>query len=147
MAMSKNSLLVARDVYKQCPGVQTLPGVSFTVFTGQIEGLVETNGSGKSTLSKVAAGLLRSSRGEVGILGQVPRRRTKAQVAFMPEMDHLYPRITVQQTLDFVSNFSGSDGLPTVGNLGQCRCGVGHVTGCSVDIAGSPWVLEHEAEP
>ncbi|HEX6989601.1 MAG TPA: ABC transporter ATP-binding protein [Bacillota bacterium] len=98
-------VLEFQDVHKRYPGVEALRGVSLTLPRGVIVGLLGANGSGKSTLIKLAAGLLRPNQGHVRVLGMEPGRRTKARVAYLPEVDHLYPWMTVAETLNFVRRF------------------------------------------
>ncbi|HEX6989939.1 MAG TPA: ABC transporter ATP-binding protein [Bacillota bacterium] len=98
-------VLEFRDVHKRYPGVEALRGVSLSLPRGRGRGPAGANGSGKSTLIKLAAGLLRPNHGRVRVLGMEPGRRTKARVAYLPEVDHLYPWMTVAETLDFVRRF------------------------------------------
>lgn len=107
VAESAKPVLEFHDVHKHYPGVDALRGVSFTLPRGVVVGLLGANGSGKSTLIKLAAGMLRPNRGRVRVLGLEPGRRTKARVAYLPEVDHLYAWMTVAETLDFVRRFYG----------------------------------------
>lgn len=96
---------VLRNVSKRFPGAEALNQVSLALPKGQITGLLGPNGSGKSTLLKLLAGLCRPTSGEVLVGGRVPDRQVKAQVAYMPEVDHLYPWMRVSEMLDFVRPF------------------------------------------
>lgn len=97
--------LVFRDVEKRYWRNHALREVSFELPPGVIVGLVGTNGSGKSTLLKLAAGLLRPTRGEIRIFGQPPGRDTKRQVAYVPEIDPLFPWMTVREAMRFTRAF------------------------------------------
>lgn len=97
--------LVFRNVEKRFWRNQALAGVSFELPPGVIVGLVGTNGSGKSTLLKLAAGLLRPTRGEIRIFGHPPGRATKGRVAYVPEVDPLFPWMTVRETMRFTQAF------------------------------------------
>lgn len=82
-----------------------LNGVDLQVKRGVILGLLGPNGSGKSSLLKIMAGLVSPSSGMVAINGSSPSRLTKAQVAYLPEVDCLYGWMTVRETIDFVASF------------------------------------------
>ena len=93
------------NVSKRFPGADALRGVSVDIPQGTFVGLLGPNGSGKSTLLKLLAGLLYPDEGRILIEGKTPGRATKARVAYLPEIDHLYPTMTVKQTLDFMRAF------------------------------------------
>lgn len=59
------NLVQLKDVRVEFRGRQILEGVSLSVESGKVYGLVGANGSGKSVLLKVICGLLRPSGGEV----------------------------------------------------------------------------------
>lgn len=94
-----------RAVSKRFPGAEALNQVTLAIPRGQITGLLGPNGSGKSSLLKLIAGLYRPTAGEVLVNGRVPDQQTKAQIAYLPEIDHLYPWMTVAETLTFVRAF------------------------------------------
>lgn len=98
-------ILTFQDVHKRYGRLDALRGVTLEAPLGKVIGLLGMNGSGKSTLLKLAAGLLHPTMGEVRVAGRVPDRVSKAQIAFSPEVDHLYPWMTVKETLAFVRSF------------------------------------------
>lgn len=102
---SQQPLIEFRNVTKLFPGADALKGVSVKIPKGQVVGLLGHNGSGKSTFLKLIAGLHRPTRGEVFVAGESPGRNTKTKVAYMPEVDHIYPWMTVERSLSFVSSF------------------------------------------
>ena len=82
-----------------------LDGITLNIKKGHILGLLGPNGSGKSTLLKIITGLVRPSSGKVLINGMAPSFQTKAQVAYLPEVDHLYPWMSVREIIDFIAAF------------------------------------------
>lgn len=103
--MTVDQALVIRGLRKKYPKVEALKGIDLTLPKGEIWGLLGPNGSGKSTLLKCLVGLVHPDGGEVEILGEVPSRRTKSQIAFVPEIDNLYRWMTTQQVLSFTATF------------------------------------------
>jgi len=65
----REALLELVDVHKRFGGVAALRGVSFSVFTGEVLGLIGPNGSGKSTCVNVISGLLAPTSGSIRFLG------------------------------------------------------------------------------
>jgi len=97
--------VVFERVSKSFGRVRAIDELSFTIREGTILGLLGPNGSGKSTMLKLIAGLYRPDAGRVTIDGQEPSPKTKAMVAYLPEIDYLYGWMTVRQTLEYVSAF------------------------------------------
>ena len=58
------------DLVKSFGPVQAIRGVSFSVRSGDVLGLVGDNGAGKTTLVKCMSGILRPDSGEISIDGQ-----------------------------------------------------------------------------
>ncbi|MCR4399036.1 MAG: ABC transporter ATP-binding protein, partial [Firmicutes bacterium] len=100
-----STVVEASGLTKWYSRVRALDGVNLEVKSGAILGVLGPNGSGKSTLLKIIGGLIRPSAGRITVVGSKPSSRTKALTAYMPESDHLYPWMTVEQTLRFVSSF------------------------------------------
>lgn len=103
--IAEQPLLEIRDLKKNYYGTAALKGVSLKIRKGMILGLLGPNGSGKSTLLKAVAGLVRPSSGSIMINGVKPSFQTKADVAYLPEIDHLYAWMTVREIMGFVAAF------------------------------------------
>jgi ABC-type branched-subunit amino acid transport system ATPase component len=63
-------ILKIEKVYKNFGGILALNGVSFTVESNSITGLIGPNGSGKSTLFNVISGFYRKDGGEIYFQGE-----------------------------------------------------------------------------
>jgi ABC-type branched-subunit amino acid transport system ATPase component/ABC-type branched-subunit amino acid transport system permease subunit len=67
-------LLELRDLKRHFGGVKAVDGLSMTVRTGQVHGLIGPNGSGKSTVVNVVSGLYPPTAGQLLLRGQpLPR--------------------------------------------------------------------------
>ncbi|MBF0500419.1 MAG: ABC transporter ATP-binding protein [Candidatus Riflebacteria bacterium] len=87
---------------------RVLDGVSATIPTGQVVGLLGRNGTGKTTLLRMLYGLIAADHGSVSLLGTdatnasaAPELRQK--VAFVSEECHLYPWMTGHETSRFLA--------------------------------------------
>ncbi|MCL6561296.1 MAG: ABC transporter ATP-binding protein [Firmicutes bacterium] len=90
------------NVIKKYSGHTAIRNVSFCLPRGKIIGLVGPNGSGKSTMLKLTAGLARPTSGRVTVNGKEAGRMMASEVAYLSELDVLYPFFTVAETIDFV---------------------------------------------
>lgn len=95
------------NVTKNFGNVKALDNFTVTLKNGKITGLLGPNGSGKSTCIKMITGLNRPDMGNIQVNGIKPSKETKDKISYLPEIDYLYPWMTVKQTADFVSGFYG----------------------------------------
>lgn len=95
-----------KGVSKSFGRTRALDTVDITFATGRITGLFGPNGAGKSTSLKLITGLNRPDQGEVMLDGRSPMD-SKVDIAYLPEIDHLYPWMTIRQAASFVSDFYG----------------------------------------
>jgi branched-chain amino acid transport system ATP-binding protein len=68
--VTRQPALEARQVSKHYGGLHAVTGVSFTVSTGEILGIVGPNGAGKTTLFDVISGHVRATSGDVLLDGR-----------------------------------------------------------------------------
>jgi iron complex transport system ATP-binding protein len=91
-------MLELRDVAFAYGDRPVLAGVSLELRPGRVVGLLGPNGAGKSTLVRLAAGLLRSSRGAVILEGRDmttwSRREVARRVALLPQDGAMPPAFT-----------------------------------------------------
>lgn len=95
-----------KNVTKQFGKVRALDDITLDFPTGKIIGLFGPNGAGKSTTLKLIAGLNRPDNGEIRIDGKPPRD-SRANIAYLPEINHLYPWWTLRDAADFIRTFYG----------------------------------------
>lgn len=90
--------------------VKALDGISLTIPTGTLTGLVGPDGAGKTTLIRLAAGLIRPDQGRLEVLNLDTRSsqsQLQARLGYMPQRFGLYEELTVQQNLDFYARLHG----------------------------------------
>src|SRR3990172_4882245 len=80
-------------------GHTALDGLSISVPTGSLCGLLGPNGSGKSTLLSVLAGLRTPDSGSAAVLGQTPSPALRSRAGFLFQETCLDPLMTVRETL------------------------------------------------
>jgi ABC-type branched-subunit amino acid transport system ATPase component len=87
------------------PEVDILNGVSIKVTEGEIVTVVGPNGAGKSTLIKTIFGLLKPRSGRIvlrgnDIAGHKPHDITRAGMSYVPQVDNVFPSLTVMENLE-----------------------------------------------
>ena len=86
-------------------------GVSFSVRSGEVYGLLGPNGSGKSTTMKILMGLLEPSDGATEIFGRDSREvESRESVGFLPENPYFYKFLTGLETVEFFGKLCGLGG-------------------------------------
>jgi ABC-2 type transport system ATP-binding protein len=81
---------------------------TLNVPSGSIYGFLGPNGCGKTTTIQLLLGLRRARGGSISVLGHaVPRGVTRvlARTGYVPEHPHLYPNLTVDESLQYHAAF------------------------------------------
>jgi len=97
-------ILELRKATKKYAGVPAIEEVDFTLLPGEVHAIVGENGAGKSTLTKVMAGVVTLSSGEMRIQGRVvcpqtPNEARELGIAMVFQETSLVPTMTVAQNL------------------------------------------------
>lgn len=100
-----NDILKIEGLVKKYGKTEALKGVSFTLETGKIVGLLGPNGSGKTTIIKIINGLLTPTEGDVYIAGNRPGVETKKIISYLPDSIYLNSWMTVKQIVNYFSDF------------------------------------------
>jgi ABC-2 type transport system ATP-binding protein len=82
--------------------------LAMTVPTGSVYGFLGPNGSGKTTTLRLLLGMLPAEDGTINVLGHdVPAgvHKALAKIGYVPERLHLYPTLTVEETLRYHAAF------------------------------------------
>jgi branched-chain amino acid transport system ATP-binding protein len=93
--------------------VDILNGVDMEVRDGEIVTIVGPNGAGKSTLMKAIFGLLSPRQGTVtldgeNVTGQAPHSITRKGVAYVAQLDNVFPSLSVRDNLELGAIAGGS---------------------------------------
>ena len=96
--------LELRQATKKYAGVPAIEDVSFDLRSGEIHALLGENGAGKSTLTKIMAGVVQLSSGEMWVDGKPVHPRTPLEsrqlgIAMVFQETSLVPTMTVAQNL------------------------------------------------
>lgn len=97
-------ILELRQATKKYAGVPAIESVDFSLLPGEIHTIVGENGAGKSTLTKVMAGVVNLSSGQMLVEGREVNPRTPNEalqlgVAMVFQETSLVPTMTVAQNL------------------------------------------------
>jgi ABC-type multidrug transport system ATPase subunit len=99
-APARTTLAVeALDLTFAYDGHTALDGLSISVPSGSLCGLLGPNGSGKSTLLSVLAGLRMPDSGSAAVLGETPSPAVRSRVGILFQETCLDPLMTVRETL------------------------------------------------
>ena len=99
------NILEIKDIKKSFNEKVVLDGVSFTIKSGKIVGLLGKNGSGKSTIIKLVNDLLTVDSGEIKVLGNKVGVESKNAISYLPERNHLDVSKKVKDIIKFYSEF------------------------------------------
>jgi len=99
------SLLTAERVVSGYGDMEVLHGVDLTVNAGEIVTIIGPNGAGKSTLMKTIFGLLKPKAGQItfeskDIIGMSPDRVVRCGLAYVPQVENVFPSMTIQENLE-----------------------------------------------
>jgi simple sugar transport system ATP-binding protein len=102
--MNSTPVLELRKATKRYAGIPAIEDVDFTLLTGEIHSIIGENGAGKSTLTKVMAGVVQLSSGQMLVDGQMvnpqtPNDALQMGVAMVFQESALVPTMTVAQNL------------------------------------------------
>jgi ABC-2 type transport system ATP-binding protein len=98
--MAEAAPLVAEDVSKRYGDVVALDGVSLSVATGEVFGLVGPNGAGKTTLVRALTGTTRCE-GRIRVLGAAPTAVDADRIGLLPQSFNPADRLTARELIAY----------------------------------------------
>jgi simple sugar transport system ATP-binding protein len=99
-----NTIVELRNATKEYRGVPAVKDVSFALHRGEVHALLGENGAGKSTLTKMIAGVVHPTSGELWVDGQKvelgsPSDALGRGIAMVYQETSLVPSLTVAQNI------------------------------------------------
>lgn len=101
------SAIVVRELTRRFGDVLAVDGLSFTVGSGELFGLVGPDGAGKTTALRMLAGVLRPTSGDATVGGVSVARDpegVKNHIAYMSQRFGLYADLTVRENIEFYAD-------------------------------------------
>ena len=98
------------DLYKRFSNTEAIAGLSTTIKSGQLTGLVGPDGAGKTTLMRMMAALMSPSEGSLKICGHDVVKDAAAihqLTGYMPQRFGLYEDLSVMENLDLYGDLNG----------------------------------------
>ena len=102
-AVEVNNIVKA---YKEKKAVNEL---SFSVNQGEMFGLIGPNGAGKTTTIRMLMDIIKPDSGSVSILGEKLSEASKNRLGYLPEERGLYKKLTVMDSIIYLSSLKGVD--------------------------------------
>jgi len=94
------TVLEARDLTKQYPGVRAVDGVSFAMPEGICFGLLGPNGAGKTTTVEIIEGVTPATSGEVYYFGEPVGAKFQQEAGIQFQNTALQDFLTVRETIE-----------------------------------------------
>jgi ABC-type sugar transport system ATPase subunit len=111
-------VLEVQDISKRFGAVRALHEVSFSLYPGEVIGLVGDNGAGKSTLVNIIAGSLQPDSGQILVDGLVRTFENAAQ-ARAAGIETVFQYLSLIPTLDMAENVFLNREIFGFGKFGQ----------------------------
>ena len=100
-------MIQVQNTVKRFDGFAALDGVTLSVPTGSVYGLVGPNGAGKSTLIRCLTGVYRQDEGELTVDGSPvwENESLKSRIAAIPDDWYYFPQATLRDMCRFYRGF------------------------------------------
>ena len=95
------------NIVKSYGHKKVVDDVSFSVERDEIFGLIGPNGAGKTTIIRMIMDIILPDSGSIRILGEKINPDSKNKIGYLPEERGLYKKLTVLQTLIYLSALKG----------------------------------------
>ena len=111
------SILKAEDITAGYTEVDILHNIHVRLRAEEIVSVIGPNGAGKSTLLKTIFGILKPKQGNVilkgeDITGLKPDRVVRKGISYVPQVDNVFPTMTIQENLEMGAFIRDDDYSP-----------------------------------
>ncbi len=96
-------MIEVKNVVKEFDGFRALDGLTMTVPTGSVYGLVGPNGAGKSTIIRHLTGIYKQDAGEISVDGApvFENCEVKNRIGYIPDDIFYYPNATINEMKEY----------------------------------------------
>ena len=114
-------MIEVKDLRKRFGNFQALNGLTLTVPTGSVYGLVGPNGAGKTTAMKHITGVYRQDGGEVLLDGQTvfENPAVKEKIAYIPDEIYYFPQAGIRDMAAFYKGLYPKFNMERYQKLGE----------------------------
>lgn len=103
-SIAAGPLVEAVDVTRNYASFRALGGVSLSVRSGEVVGLLGGNGAGKTTLIRILLGLETATSGTSELFGEKPSLETRRRIGYVAQGLGLYPSLSAIENLEFAAS-------------------------------------------
>lgn len=100
-------MIQTKDLTKEYNGFKAVDKLNLKVDKGQIYGFLGPNGAGKTTTILMLLGILKPTRGEIYIMGELLSKGAlslKKKIGVVSEIQHVYKEMTAEEYLSFFAS-------------------------------------------
>jgi len=100
-------MIKVNDLSKNYGDVEAVKSINFEIQDGEVVGFLGENGAGKTTALKMITGYLVPTSGTVEVNDlniNDHALEIQSQIGYLPELNPLYPEMTVYEYLEFIAN-------------------------------------------
>ncbi|WP_315790016.1 ATP-binding cassette domain-containing protein [Fischerella sp. JS2] len=91
-----------RGLHKHYGQLAAVQGIDFTVYKGEMFGLIGPDGAGKTTTFHILAGVMEATAGEVQVFGQ-PARDARLKTGYLTQQFSLYLDLSIDENLRYIA--------------------------------------------
>ncbi len=102
-----NNIIQINNLHKSYKIVEAVKGISFSVFEGEMFGLVGPDGAGKTTIMRILCGLITPDEGDSALFGMdITKNRKKIQnkIGYLSQKFSLYGDLSVAENIEFFAD-------------------------------------------